>query len=130
MSQLVLPYVTIYYQEPIVFFEYKSGTELGFPEIRELIACAEKLSHKRPYVTYSDVTVEMNITEEGKRYLSNLQNMPYFRGTAVLVKNNMYKFAANFLNNFNKKPYPFKAFTKKEKAISWLMSLPLEPDAS
>jgi hypothetical protein len=126
MGEIELSYVKIRYQAPIVYFTYKEGAELGFPEIKETIAYAEKLSGGKPYVTFSDVRVNMNITEEGKRYVSNLNNMPLFRGTAALVKNSMYSFAVNFMNNFNKKSYPFKAFKDKEKAIDWLKSLPLE----
>ncbi len=125
MREIKLPYVTVTFVEPIVYFEFKEGTELGFPEIRELIACAEGLSDKKPYFTFSDVRVNMNITNEGKRFLENLDNMPLFRGTAALVKNDFYMFAINFMNSFSKAKYPFKAFTDKEKAIEWLLKLPL-----
>lgn len=127
MSEINLPYVNINYKEPIVYFAYKEGTELGFPEIRELISCAEKLSSQKPYVTFSDVRVTMNITTEGKRVIEDLKNMPLFRGTAVLVNNNMYKFAANFMSYYNKPKYPFRAFTSKDDAINWLLTLPLDP---
>jgi len=126
MSVIELSYVTIEYKAPIVYFSYKEGTELGFPEIRELISYAEKLSNGKPYVTFSDVRVNLNITEEGRRIVEDLNNMPLFRGTAALVKNSVYSFAANFMNNFSRKPYPFKVFTEKEKAINWLKSLSLD----
>ena len=125
MNEIALSYVTITYEEPIVYFVYKEGTEIGFPEIKDLIAYAEKISGNKPYVTFSDVRVDMNITEEGKRFVADLNNMPLFRGTAALVKNNMYKFGANILEGFGKKKYPFRAFTEKEEAIKWLLSLPL-----
>jgi hypothetical protein len=128
MSEIMLPYVTIRYEAPIVYFTFKAGTELGFPEIRELISFTEKLTDYKPYVTFNDVRVEMNVTEEGKRVIDDVKNMPYFRGTAVVVKNSMYKYGANFLLYFNRKNYPFRAFTDKEKAIEWLLSLPLERD--
>lgn len=125
MREIELSYVTIKYKAPIVYYTYKEGAELGFPEIRELIHYAENLSGGKPYVTFADVRVNMNITEEGKKIVSTRENMPLFRGTAALVKNNMYSFGANLMNTFNKKDYPFKAFTNKEKAIEWLRSLDL-----
>src|ERR1700741_4067644 len=94
INKIELPYVSINYTEPIVYFEYKEGAELGFPEMRELISCAEKLSGYKPYFTFADVRVNVNVTNEGKKFLADLNNMPLFRGTAALVKNNMYKFAA------------------------------------
>ncbi len=127
MKEVNLPYAAITYEEPIVYFVYKDGTELGFPEVRELISQAEKLSGNTPYVTFSDVRIDINITNEGKRILADMKNMPLFRGTAILVKNDMYKFAVNFISNFNKPSYPFRAFTKKKEAVDWLMSLSLDP---
>ncbi len=118
--------ITITYEAPIVYFVYKAGTELGFPEIKELISCAEKLSEGKPYVTFSDVRVNMSVTKQGELFLGDLSNMPLFRGTAAWVKNSVYRLAANFMNNFSRKPFPFRAFTEKEKAIEWLKSLPLE----
>src|ERR1044071_5374006 len=107
MNEIDLPYVTITYTEPIVYFVYKEGAELGFPEIRELISSAEKLSGGKPYVTFGDVRVNMNLTNEGKRYVADVRHMPLFRGTAVLVKNSFHKFAVNFLKDFSKGKYPF-----------------------
>jgi hypothetical protein len=126
MKEINLPYVTITYEAPIVYFIYKEGAELGFPEINELIYHAEKLSDKKPYFTFADACVNMNITNEGKRIISDITNMPFFRGTAVLVKNSMYKFAVNFINSFKKSEYPFRAFTNKQEAINWLLTLPLD----
>ena len=126
MTEIDLPYVHITYTEPIVYFSYQCGIELGFPEIKELIACAQNVSDYTPHVTCSAVRIhdDIKITPEGKRVLSDPNNLPYFRGTAALVKNNIYKFAADFMNVFNKPNYPFKAFVKEEEAIEWLLSLP------
>ncbi len=100
--------------------------ELGFPEIREMIACSEKLTGYKPYVTLADVRDNVKVTNEGKRVVEDLRNLPYFRGTAVLVSNSIYQFAVNFLNYYSKSQYPFRAFTSERKAIEWLMSLPLD----
>jgi hypothetical protein len=121
--------VSIHYREPIVYYVYKEGAELGFPEIRELISYAEQLSGKKPYVTFADVRVKLNITNEGKRVLQDMNNMPYFRGTAALVKNSIHKLAVDIMNGFNKPNYPFRAFTSRDEAITWLLSLPLTEEA-
>jgi hypothetical protein len=126
MSKIDLSYVTITFESPIVFYQYKDGAELGFPQMKELIQNAEKLSWSRPYFTFSDVRVSMSVTAEGRRYLSDFSHMPYFRGAAVLVKSSMLSVALNFFSHFVKKRYPFKAFVTKEKALGWLKTLPLE----
>ncbi len=126
LNKIDLPYACITYIEPIVYFEYKEGAELGFPEIRKLISCAEELSSQKPYVTFADARVSINITNEGKRILSDMKNMPLFRGTAALVNNDLYKYAANLLSFYSSRKYPFRAFTSKEEAIKWLSALPLD----
>lgn len=125
MNNITLHYVDIEYAEPIVYFTYKEGVELGFPEIRELISYAEKLSNHRPYLTFSNVPAGVNVTNEGKRILNDGDNMPLFRGGAILVHNSLYQFAITFLSTFKKNKYPLCAFTSKDKAINWLLSLPL-----
>ncbi|HKC68094.1 MAG TPA: hypothetical protein VKG26_07675 [Bacteroidia bacterium] len=126
INEIDLSYASIVYVKPIVYYTYKEDAELGFPEIRELIAWAEKLSEYNSYVTFADARVNMSITNEGKRFLTNLENMPLFRGTAAWVDNSIYKHAANFLNYYNRPKYPFRAFTSKGEAINWLLSLPLD----
>ena len=126
INAIHLPYVSISYIEPIVYFDYHIDVELGFPEMREVIASAEKLSGHKPYVTFSDVRGNLKITNEGKKIVSDLNNMPLFRGTAVLVRNDLYKFAANFLGNLGNPKYPLRAFTSHAEAIAWLLTLPLD----
>ena len=126
LNGISLPYAFIKHEAPIVYFEYKEGAELGFPEIRELISCAEKLSGQKPYVTFADARVTINVTNEGKRILTDVKNMPLFRGTAALVNTNLYKEAANFFSYFSNPKYPFRAFTSKQEAIDWLLTLPLD----
>lgn len=123
-KEITLPYVTISYDAPVVYFRYKKETQLGFPEVKELIACAEKLSGYTPYVTFSDVREGVDITNQGKKMLDP-ENMPLFRGTAVLVSSSIYKFAVDFVNLFDRPRYPFRAFVSEEEAIGWLKSLPL-----
>jgi len=124
-NEIKLSFVTITYIEPVVYFRYKAGAQLGFPEIRELIASAEKISGYRPYVTFADVREGIDVTNEGKKIFADPKNMPLFRGTAALVNNSMYKIAIDFMNAFSRPKFPFKAFVSEEKAIEWLKSLPL-----
>jgi hypothetical protein len=131
MALIKLPYATISIDAPIVYFQYTDGAELGSNEMKELISAAEKLSWSKPYFTLSDVRVNLNITRAGKIYLADFRNLPFFRGSAVLVKSSFMSFAANFLLYFRENKYPYKAFTSRKKAVQWLKTLPLDenPDA-
>ncbi|HTA84170.1 MAG TPA: hypothetical protein VK783_14595 [Bacteroidia bacterium] len=125
MDEITLPYVSVKYTAPIVYYTYSQGIELGFPEVKELIMCAEKLSGHKPYVTFADARNLVTLTNEGKRLINDMSNMPLFRGRALLVKNDLYKRVAEFVAIYNKPQYPFKAFTDEQEAIDWLLTLPL-----
>jgi len=120
-----LEYVKLQYKPPIIHMVFKNGVELGFPEIRELIAHAETLSGKKPYVILSDVRDNMDVTHEGRRLALNAKAAPLHRGTAVLVKNGLYQYAATLFSKFDNPEYPYRVFTDEKEAMNWLQQLPL-----
>lgn len=126
MKEVVLPYARLYYVAPIVFIDYQRNAELGFVEIRELIAVSEKLSGGRPYVALSDVRRGVRVTPMGKKVVSHPGEAPLHCGTAVVVHGEMMRMAANFFGKLSPPPYPFKAYTTRQPAIDWLLTLPLK----
>lgn len=130
MSSLKLSYVTIQYKEPIVYLTFKAGAELGFPELQELVAHAEKLSGYKNYVVLSDAREKVSVTPAGKNYSAETKNSPLQKGTAVLVRNEVLKLATNFFFGLKNPEYPFCAFTDEAKAKEWLLSLPLDQKIS
>jgi len=125
MTPIELPYVTIYYEDPVMIYIYKRKTYLGVPELKEVVTIATNLSKGKPYVTFSDVRSSIDMTEQAKKFLADPGNMPLFRGAAILVTTTLYSYAVNFALYFNKKTYPIKAFVTEEKAMEWLRALPL-----
>jgi hypothetical protein len=123
LEGIELEYAFIYYEKPIIYFSFKENIEIGAPEVRELIKQSEKLSGYTPYVTFSDVTTNMNVTYEGRRVSADMNEAPLHKGNAVLVKNGRLMIAANFFSAFNKSPFPFRAFTDKQEAIDWLLDV-------
>ena len=130
MEELNLDYVCIRYEKPIVYLTFKSGADIGFPEVKELIACAEKLSDKKNYVVLSDVREDVSVTREGRKYSAQSKNSPFHKGTAVLVKNTAYKLAVDLFLGLQVPEFPYSVFTEEQKAIDWLLSLPLDDQSS
>jgi hypothetical protein len=125
MKEAILPYAHLHFVAPIVFIEYQRDTELGFVEIRELIAVSEKLSEGMPYVVLSDVRKGISVTPMGRKEVSSAHSAPLHRGTAVVLQGKLMRTAANFFSKVSRPPYPFRAFTDRQRAIEWLLSLPL-----
>jgi hypothetical protein len=125
VEEIDLSYATLHYVKPVVHIVFKENAELGFLEIRELTFYAQKLSDRHPYFTFSDATVDINITPQGRKVAADGKEAPFHRGSAVLVKAEMMKLAANFFGSINGPSFPFRVFTDKEKAMRWLLQLPL-----
>ena len=119
MKELVLPYVSFKFIDPIVYCTCNEGIELGFPEIRELIACIETISNQNHYLILVDVRCINNITAEGRRMLKNYTHLPFCDGTALLVDESKYECAQNLVNTYSTK-YPFRAFNSETEAMEWL----------
>jgi hypothetical protein len=120
-----LEFVKIFHKAPIIHMIFKDGAELGIPEILELNAHAEKLCDKKPYVVLTDVRVNLDVTHEGRRLAANAKACPFQRGTAVLVKNTVYQYAATLFSKFDKPEFPYRVFTDEQEALNWLLQLPL-----
>lgn len=128
MTQIELPYATVSFDASIVIFKYRPNALIGLKEMKETIALAEKLSWSRPYFTLSDVRGGITMSTEAKWYLADLNHLPFFRGAAAIVKNSTMSYAINFLEFFQKKKYPMKAFTSEKKAVEWLRTLPMDDE--
>jgi hypothetical protein len=126
MNEIILPYVTIRYKAPIIYLTFKQGSELGFPEMRELVYCAEKLTNKNNYLVLSDVREGVKVTQEGKKYSLLAINAPYHKGTAVLVNNSAYSLAVTLFIGLKAPEFPYKAFINESNATEWLLNLDLE----
>lgn len=126
MTRIDLAYASVSYDAPIVVFKYRPNAVIGLKEMKETIALAEKLSWSRPYFTLSDVRRGITMTTEAKWYLADLNHLPFFRGAAAIVNNSMMSYAINFLEFFQKKKYPMRAFTSEKKAMEWLKTLPID----
>jgi hypothetical protein len=126
MSTIDSPYARISYEAPVVSFSLKEGVVIGFPEMHELIAHAETLSDKKPYVVFCDMRNKVQVTREGKRTAASKKHGPYKRGTALLVNPGELEHATKFFSGVKEPDCPFKAFTDEQQAIKWLRTLSLE----
>jgi len=121
-----LTYADLQYKRSIVYIIFKDGAEIGFFEVRELIANAEKLSDYKPYFVFADATERVAITPLGKSIAGVKKEAPLCRGTAVVVNSSLLKVAANIFGKFARPAFPYKAFTNKIEALEWLYSLQRE----
>lgn len=125
MKEAILPYAYFHYAAPVVFIEFQRDIELGFLEVREVFVVCEKLSDGLPYVVLADVRKGVGLTPMGKKASTGTPASPLHRGTAVVMLHETMREAIDFLRKMNRAPYPFRAFTERQQAIDWLLTLPL-----
>jgi hypothetical protein len=125
MNEIKSPYATISYNEPVISYTFHEDVEVGFPEVQELVAHAETLSGKKPYVVIQDMRVNMRVTPAGRKTMADKKDVPLKRGHAMLVHEHELKKATDFFNETHYPDCPFQVFTDKEKAIEWLLKLPV-----
>ena len=87
---------------------------------------AEAISNKKPYFILSDVRVTMDVTHEGRRLTAHGKAAPLHKGSAVLVQNALYQYAATLFSKFDKPEFPYRVFTDEQEALNWLLQLPLD----
>jgi hypothetical protein len=126
MKEIKFSHTTVRYQEPLISLVFNEGADLDIAEVRELIAAAEKLSGKKPYLLFSDVRVNMGITPEARKVSADKKEAPYVVANAVLVNNLGLSITANFFMKFNKPHFPVKVFYDEAKAMEWLMKFELK----
>jgi hypothetical protein len=120
MEQISFTHSTIFYNPPFMYLVLKEGAELDVEQMRELIAAAEKLSNKTPYLLISDVRVNVIITSEARKVAADKNEARFLIANAVLTNNIALKLTANFFIQFNKPHFPLKIFSDEKKAHIWL----------
>ncbi len=123
MKETRSKYGLVRYEEPIVYLLFDAGVELGFPEMQELVALSEEISDHKPYMVLSDMRAGVKMTREGKRTIASKDQVPLKRATALLVNPDELEAGENFFAEAKEPDQPFKAFTDKREAVSWLKQL-------
>jgi hypothetical protein len=107
----------------ILEIEYQANVNIGREEVLEvLLTRAEIVKGSRVLVLVSITKEFINFTDEARSTFVNEQkkDATAFK-MALLIKGLADKIVANFFIRFNKPIVPTKIFSKREKAIAWLL---------
>lgn len=115
------PHTTVYYVAPVVYLIFKEDAELDVPEVRELVAAAEKLSKGKPYLLLSDTRKDnLIITPQARVVGAEKKEAKFLVANAVIVNSLPVQLTMNFFVNFNKPTFPLKIFNTEKKALEWI----------
>lgn len=78
---------------------------------------------ERPLYYVTDIKRVKGMTKDSRDYFKADEYQNNTCGVALLVGNGISRITANFFIGFQKMRFPIKAFTKKDVAMNWIMSL-------
>jgi hypothetical protein len=121
MSKVILPFATIEYTEPIVYFRITREGLLDAKEILEAIDAGVRLCHYKPHLLLVDARTPVDLTPEARKAGANINNTTHVIASAILVKWLAQRLLSTLFIKVNKPHYPVRIFNDEEKAVKWLI---------
>lgn len=115
-------FVKFWFENGILFSKFQNDTVLNLDHIKLAIEMREKISREQKQYWLYDITNLKTVSKEVRDYAERY-GQDYLHCTAVLVNSHISKFMFNSYLKLNKPDIPFSFFTKKEKAIEWLLEI-------
>jgi hypothetical protein len=122
MKEVETDFVKFWFENDILFSKFQKDTELNLDSIKQAIEMREKISGEQKQYWLYDITNLKTVTKEARDYAAKYGE-DFICANAVLVNSYITKFMFNSYLKLNKPDFPFLFFTKKEKAIEWLMEI-------
>lgn len=118
-------FIKFWFENDILFSKFQKDTELDLESIKQAIEMREKISGEQKQYWLYDITNLKTITKEARHYAAKYGH-DFICSNAVLVNSYITKFFFNSYLKLNKPDFPFLCFTKREKAIEWLLAIKAE----
>lgn len=122
MEELENDFIKFWIEKGILFSRFKKPTELNIDTIKETIAMREKISGGQKQYWLYDITNLKTVTKEARNYATKYGE-DFIYANAVLVNSYISKFIYTSYLKLSKPDFPFLCYTKKEKAIDWLLEI-------
>lgn len=122
MKELENDFIKFWIENGILFSRFKKPTELNIDTIKEAIAMREKISGGQKQYWLYDITNLKTVTKEARNYATKYgENFIY--ASAVIVNSYISKFIFTAYLKLSRPDFPFLCYTKKEKALAWLLEI-------
>lgn len=121
MNQIVLPFATLEYKEPILYIRFKENVVLDVNEVNAISEVSEKVTMGKPRLVLTDARIPVDITPAGRRASANAKNRHKVIASAIIVKWLGQRLIVDVYNMLNKPQFPMKVFTEEDTAVKWLL---------
>ena len=107
-------------QQGILHTEFKKDVILNVEICKQLIDTRHKISEGEYQYWFYDFKHIKGMPSEGKEY-ADKYGQDFLHASAALVHNHLQKYLVNIFIAIKKPRVPFRAFTDKQDAITWLL---------
>lgn len=122
MKEVENNFVKFWFENGILISKFQNDTVIDLDRIKQAIEMRGKISGKQKQYWLYDITNIKNINKEVRDYAEKY-GQDYLHCVAMLVNSHITKFIFNSYLKLNKPNLPFMFFSKKEKAIEWLLEI-------
>lgn len=115
-------YIKFWFENGILFSEYKTSVELDNERMNEVIAMRHEISNEQHQYWCYNIHKVKSISKEARDYAEK-NGQEYLHGCATVVNSSITKFIFNTFLKLKKPSIPFQVFNNKEDAVCWLKEL-------
>ena len=120
-SYLESEYVELWIENGIIHGIYNPNLKIMTLEIaKQMVSDRLKLSNGITRPVFVDLSNMASVDKASRKYLAEGDAMKCVSATAILVKNQITKFAASIYIRIDKPAIPTRFFTDKKTALLWL----------
>jgi len=109
-------------EDGILHSEFKNNIDINIDNIEILINLRHLISENEMQYWCSDFKGVKSMSKEARDY-SNIHGQDFLHACATVVYSHVTKFIVNTFMMIKNPKVPLKAFTTKEKAVTWLLEI-------
>lgn len=129
MEEIENEYVKYWFENGVLMNELKKPIHLDLEIIVQLIELRHKISNNESQYWCMDGTKILSVNKEARDYAAK-HGQDFIHANAVLINSHLAKAIFNAFMTLKRPEIPFLFFTKKEKAIEWLMEIKAKKEKS
>jgi hypothetical protein len=118
-DKLVTPYITMWFQDGILFGRYTEGLDVSLEIAKELVEARILYSEGNSYPMLIDMKGIKSATPQAREYLATI-GATHVKAGALIVGSQMNMAIGNIFLMIDKPLVPTKLFTNEDRAIEWL----------
>ena len=125
MNEVENEYIRFWFENDILMSQYKKPINITIDIVVNLIDLRYQISNDVHQCWLMDCTNVLSMSKEARDYAEK-HGQELLYSCAVLINSHVGKALYNSYNKFNPPKIPFVFFTKKEKAVEWLLTFKQE----